>query len=233
MMPAKHTIKSLALSPEEARNGKTWKLLPPGFRAQEHGSTWPMPARTRELGLIAKIQVPEHKTDSGCVYIRRCRRELERRHMLAADRARELRLKAMTPEERLQVDEEYARTLDKAVHDATRRINQEVDGIREVCEKAAASLDELFELGRRGVEGQMRAHLEGDDWQEEKISAAAFRDCFKMVTGAVTKMGVPTGQEKKARDAIFHEISAAEDDLKESLALQKAETTVPEAETEH
>jgi len=69
----RYTIKSLRLDLESARAGKTWKLLPEGFRDHSCGTTYPLPSRRVELQKLASIFLPHNsnKPDCGCVYIRR------------------------------------------------------------------------------------------------------------------------------------------------------------------
>ena len=50
---------------------------------------------------------------------------------------------------------------------------------------AIANLNDLFALGRRGIDGQMQAHLAGETWMGEEINARAFRELFRMVITGV------------------------------------------------
>ena len=65
------TIASLRLDLEEAQKGRTWLLLPQGFRDQQFGKTYPLPSRRLELQKLVAIYIPKNKKDSGCLYLRR------------------------------------------------------------------------------------------------------------------------------------------------------------------
>ena len=76
-----HTVKNLRLDLEAALAGKTWKLLPEGFRAQECGKTYPMPSFRPELQKLITIPIPVHKGDGDCgiIYLGRAIKEWKRR----------------------------------------------------------------------------------------------------------------------------------------------------------
>ena len=104
-----------------------------------------------------------------------------------------------------------------------------VEDVRQRAVEAIAGLDELFALGRRGLDGQMRAHLDNQQWQGEFITAQAFRQCFRMVSMAVKGLGLPSEQRQVATKAVMDQVA-------ESIkATQDAITSGPgdEDETAH
>jgi hypothetical protein len=65
----------------------------------------------------------------------------------------------------------------------------------------------------------MEAHLAQEEWQGEKISAKAFRDCYSMVSGTVKALGIPSDQKKFAHEAIVEEVAESLRATQESLEL--------------
>lgn len=225
----RYTIKSLRLNLEAAYEGKTWLLLPEGFREQECGTSYPLPSRRSELQKLAGIAIPHYswKRDCGCLYVRRA---------IARFKQQQEKVCSATLDVGQRRDQ-----VAKAHYGYTQRmrtLRQEakkaVDEVREEAAKAVASLSDLFSLGRRGLDGQMRAHLEGEDWphakdctpkkcskdcRAEPINARAFRECFRMVCTAVKGLGLPSDQKKSANDAVMEEIAASLKSTQEVLAL--------------
>ena len=66
-----HSIASLRLNMKAAQDGKTWLLLPEGFRDQEHGQNYPLPGQFLELQRLSIIYIAPNKKDSGSIYLRR------------------------------------------------------------------------------------------------------------------------------------------------------------------
>ena len=87
------------------------------------------------------------------------------------------------------------------------------------ADRAIAGLNDLFDLGKQGIHEQMKAHLAGKRWQGEKIDGAAFRSCFRMVTQAVKGLGLPTGDQTKARESIMSELAASLASTQKALSL--------------
>ena len=221
--PAIRTIKSLRLDLESARNGEQWKLLPPGFRDQPNGNTYPLPTGKEEVQIIASIYIPPHSRSCGATYVRRAIAEwkgrAQKRQSAIYDIAlREQKIKRMQDNFALKASEQRA------------RVRKEVERVKQEADLAIASLTDLFALGRRGIDAQMQAHLEGKEWQGETITARAFRECFRMVTQAVGNLRLPTGQRKQAEAVIMDEVAAALKDTQETVALAPGQTP---GETEH
>jgi len=210
-----YTITSLRLDLESASAGKTWLLLPDGFRAEDFGKTYPLPSNRSDLQRLAAIPIPPGKHDSGCVYLRRALREWKRR---AARRESSL-LDFARREDAIQRDHNKLRQHIKEMKVEARNA---VDEVREEAAKAVASLTDLFSLGRRGLDGQMRAHLDGIEWQGEKIDARAFRECFRMVTQTVKALGLPSSEQKNAQQSILEEAAAAMRDTQSILSEDDA-----------
>ena len=64
-------MADLRLDLDSAIAGKTWLLLPEGFRDEASGDSYPLPRRTEDLQRLAVIPFPPRKKDAGCHYIRR------------------------------------------------------------------------------------------------------------------------------------------------------------------
>ena len=214
------TIESLKLDTKAAQEGKTWLLLPEGYRAQEFGQTYPLPSRTTDLQVLSTLYVPKAKIDSGCLYIRRAIEKLKEQ-----GKRKQSALLDMTArvEQTKHTHENYL----QRVKQLRQEMIQVVDGVRAEAAKAVANLNDLFSLGREGIEGQMKAHLAGHEWKGEAITASAFRDCFRMVTQAVKGLGLPSGQRESAEKAIIEELAASLEATKDAISL------APPEETEH
>ena len=218
----RHTIKSLRLDLEAAKQGKTWELLPAGFRDQHSGSTYPLPSRRLELQKLASIYIPPNKKDCGCVYIRRAIKKWKERQGRATSALHDMGRRANAIQ-RSQYN--YTQVISKFREEARKA----VDDVRLEAEQAIASLNDLFSLGREGIDKQMRAHLAGEKWQGEKINARAFRECFRIVTQAVKGLGLPSDQKETAAEAIMEEVAASLRATREAIAFAPG----TEPETEH
>lgn len=217
-----HTIKSLRLDLEAARAGKTWQILPEGFRDRTDGSTYPLPSRRLELQKLASIEIPPHRQDCGYFYIRRAIKEWKERQGRAASAIHDVGCRANAIQ---RSQWRYNQEIKKHKEEARKAVNE----VRQEAAQAIASLNDLFSLGRKGIDGQMRAYLAGEEYQGERITGAAFRQCFKMVTQAVKGLGLPSDQKAPAADAIFEEYAASLRDTQETLALAPG----TDDETEH
>ncbi len=217
-----YTIKSLRLDTKSADAGKTWLLLPEGYRAQECGATYPLPARRRELHKLIGIYFPpnEKKRDAGCIYLRRAHKKYKtlRQRSVSAVKDAEQRQWQVT-----KATEHFKEKMKALRSDAKMAIEE----VREEAAKQIANLGDLFALGRQGLDGQMKAHLNNEEWQGEKIDAGAFRSCFRMVTQAVKGLGLPSDQRKPASDAVMQELADAIRSTQETLALAQATETDP------
>ena len=209
---SKHTIESLRLDLEAAEAGKTWLLLPQGFRHRDAGQTYPLPVDRSELQRLISIPVPGSKQDSGCVYIRRAmdvyRNRQKRRQSAVLDISM-----------RQQKVVEATSNLQDRIKQVRREISESLEGVRQESQRAIASLNDLFALGREGLEGQMRAHLLGKLWKNEEINSKAFRDCFRMVAQAVKGLGLPSEQREKAAEAIMEEAAASMRATQEAISM--------------
>ncbi len=208
----RRTIKSLRLDTESAIEGKTWKLLPEGFRAQECGKTYPLPSNRDQLQKLAAIYIPLNKIDSGCIYLRRAMKEWK-------NRQRYMQSAILESANRERKVADAQQNFNRLAKEAQAKVKEAVDGVREEAEKASASLKDLFALGRKGLESQMKAHLAGEEWQGEKINAKGFRECFAMVTSAVKGLGIPSDQKVAATEAIIEEVAEALKGTREAVLL--------------
>lgn len=206
------TIANLRLDIEAARAGKTWRLLPEGFRDQTAAQKYPLPSRREDLQTLASIVVNHRGRDGGVIYLRRAFAKWRERQASAP--------RALATVERLHdsikhKDARFTQSLDRMRTEA----EQAVERVKQRADEAIASLTDLFALGRKGIEGQMQAHLDGEMWQGEVVNGRAFRECFRMVTQAVKGLGLPSDQRKEATATIFEEVAAALDATQEVVAL--------------
>ena len=219
-MAGPRTIKSLRLNVEEAEKGRTWLLLPEGFRDQESGQNYPLPNKLHDLTKMASLYIPPDKKDSGCIYLRRCAKRHKQR---VGERQRTIYRIERAEHETKEAAKKHQRTL----VELERRAEQAVSEVEAKAGEAIASLNDLFTLGRKGLHGMMKAHLAGEKWQDEKIRAGAFRQCFRMVAQTVKGLGLPSDQKDKARDAILDEAAASLRATHEALAMQRDDPDPP------
>lgn len=202
-------------------SGRPWLLLPDAIRFPELARNYPLPSGREELKKLASIDFPRNKLDVGCSYLRRCRKAWAKDFGPNEPKSRKVdRLEDGMSKREAQFRVE--------VHRIRTQMRAAVSEVKREAEQAVASLHDLFALGRQGLEGQMKAHLAGTEWQGEGISASAFRDCFRMVTQAVKGLGVPTGQEKDAEDTVYEQVAEGLKATQEVVAL--APGTKPEVE---
>lgn len=205
-------IKNLRLNLEAAKAGKFWLLLPEGFRSTPWGTIYPLPARREELLKLATITIPPRKKDVGCIYIRRAIKEWGKRDSTrnaALNRAAKHELTIRAFRDNLQRDTGKMR----------KKCWDSVADVQTAAAKACASLTDLFALAKKGIEGQMKAHLAGKEWQGEVINARAFRECFRMVTQTVKGLGLPSNERSKAKEAVMEEVGEALKATQDALNL--------------
>ncbi len=210
----RYTIKSLGLDLESAIAGKTWLLLPNGFRESPGGSNYPLPSRKSELQKLAAIYVPAWfaKKDCGCVYIRRATAKWKKAQQRTQSAILDL------GERRTRVINQQ-KEFGRSMKGARAKVREEVERVREEATKAVASLHDLFSLGREGLDNQMKAHIANEELHGEKIDARAFRECFRIVTQAVKGLGLPSDQKEKATDAIEEQVAEALRATRETVAM--------------
>jgi hypothetical protein len=226
----RRTIADLRLNLEAAREGRTWLLLPEGFRDQESGTTYPLPTSAEDLQQLAAIYIPGSKKDCGCLYLHRAFRKWKERAGRRVSAVNDVRRRVHQIQE---AHSDFRGTLNQLQKEA----KEAVSTVQAQAEQAIASLDTLFSLGRKGIGGQMEAHISGQSWQGEMINARAFRQCFQMVTQAVKGLGLPTGERTAAGKAIVDELAASLAATKDALSQAGDAPTLAPApdkkETEH
>lgn len=221
----KHTIANLRLNLKEAEAGRTWLILPEGFRAQEFGQTYPLPSSRLELQVLAAIPIPPgyDKKDSGTLYLRRAFRAWK-------ESRRRKNVKTLMDLARREY--QVRRSCDN-FEQMTRKLRaqarEELETVKVEAAKAVASLSDLFSLAKQGLDAQMRAHLGGTEWNGEKIGSRAFRECARIVLAGVKGLGLPSEDRNRAKDAIIEEAASA------IRATQEAVDLAPGAQnqTEH
>lgn len=222
-----HTIASLRLDLEATKDGRIWNLLPEPFRLPEAARHYPLPSHFNELDHIIKTVIPPPPggrgvVDPGKIYYDRVYKKWKDRAKYRVSAA----INIGGQEERIKAK---AAVVTSRMENYQQDARQILGKFREEARAAIATLNDLFSLGREGLEGQMRAHLSGEEWKGEAISASAFRECFRMVTQAVKGLGMPSDQARPARDAIMEQAAAS------MRATQEAVAMAPSAkeETEH
>jgi len=221
---ATRTVETLRLDVPSALAGKHWLLLPEGFRDQDAAQTYPLPSNLEELQKLIVIPVQPQRHDGGTVYLKRCIKLYKQK--LMGKQARAVGVVEST--------DKMARArakLDVQVKQMKAEVQEALNGVKAEAEKAIASMHDLFSLGRKGIEGQMKAHLDHTDWQGEAIDARAFRECFRMVTQTVKGLGLPSDEQRHARDAIMEELAAAIGATQEVVEFSEAPGS--DDETEH
>lgn len=217
-----HTVKSLGLNVEAAKAGKTWLLLPEGYRDDKSGKKYPLPTYFYEIELLSIIHIPRAKLDAGCLYLNRCRQEYRNRQKKRQSATLDIAKRRHTVKRETQKLQADTKKFQEKARQAVREVQK-------TAAEATASLNDLFEVARKGLEGQMRAHIDGKEWQGEAITAQAFRHSAHIVIQAVKGLGIPTEQAEKAREAIMEEVAEGLKQTQETLALQASEPN----ETEH
>lgn len=215
-----HTIKSLRLDLEAAHAGRTWELLPDGWRDRDDAKNYPLPSRRLELQKLVAIYLPHwsKKQDCGCMYIRRAMRKWKKQTQHAQSATLDVAMRQTSIRKSQEKFNEKLKGLRLEAKKA-------VDEVREEAIRQIASLSDLFTLGRECIEGQMRAHLDGKEWRGETINARAVRECFRMVTAAVKGLGLPSDQRAPAADAVLAEVAASIKSTREVVALAPASET--------
>jgi len=210
----RYTIKSLRLDLDAARDGKTWLLLPDGWRDQASGKTYPLPSRRLELQKLASIFVPHHrdKRDCGCLYINRAIKKWKKAQGNVNSAVLDVGKRSHSI---ARSQHNYNALIKDLKKDAREAVNE----VRAEAAKAVANLTDLFSLGRQGLEGQMKAHLDGAEWKGEEINARAFRECFRMVVTAVKNLGLPSDQKQSAESVVVEELAAALKSTQEIVAM--------------
>jgi len=208
----RYTIASLRLNIEDAEAGRSWLLLPEGFRTVHAAKAYPLPTGVGQLQRLVNVPFDPGKTDSGVIYLGRAARRWQ------ALRQRKISTVIDTDRSLHEVQVTHVE-LKNTIKDLTDEARAAVDQVKAEADKQIANLSDLFSLGRKGIEGQMRAHLDGETWKGEDISAKDFRECFRMVSQAVKGLGLPSEQRDKAREAVMEEAAAAAKSTFEALAL--------------
>jgi hypothetical protein len=187
-----------------------WELLPEGFR--DAGKTYPLPSAYTDLQRLAAIPIPPGRLGSDATYLKRALAEYKRRAGRRNSAANDITRKTWKIE---KADQRFRQKLDEMKAEA----QAAVDGVKVQAAEAIASLTDLFALGRKGLEAQMKAHLAGEQVHGEAINAAAFRDCFRMVTQAVKGLGLPSDQRERAQEAIMQEAADALESTRDAVAM--------------
>jgi hypothetical protein len=207
-----YTIDNLRLDVKAAEEGRTWLLLPDGFRALECGKSYPLPSYQKDLRELALIVPPPGNVDAGVIYLRRAMSQFRKR------RGRKVSALIETDRRSAELLVEHGRYR-KQIDALKAEAEKAVDKVKAAANQQIANLSDLFALGRQGIEGQMRAHLDETKWKKETISARDFRECFRMVSQAVKGLGLPSEQRDKAREAVMEEAAAALQSTQEVLAM--------------
>ena len=190
----------------EAESGKIWLLLPDTCRTTQMALKYPLPESVEELTRVARLPMPTATPNSprgeraSRVYLCRARK--------AVGMVLNRRERGILSTKRIQASMCETNSRFKAeIREFRQEAAKAVEEVREQAQEAIASLNDLFALGRKGLDGQMRAHMEGREWQGEPITAQAFRQCFRMVSMAVKGLGLPSEQRQSATKTVMDQIA--------------------------
>ena len=211
-----YTIKSLQLDLKAARAGRTWAMLPPAFRNQEDGGTYPLPTRRQELQILTTIYTPPNKKDAGCVYLRRAMAAFKKAQARTSSQILDLSHRRNAIETR---QKDLILTMKQKTEEVKEATEKAKEFIQKQAEEAVASMSDLFSLSRKGLDGQMQAHLAGEEWKKETITAHAFRECVRIVTQTVKGLGLPSEERTRSTEAINKEIADSLEGTRDALDL--------------
>lgn len=217
------TIKGLRLNIEAAREGKTWLLLPEGFRNEDSGYTYPLPTQAKDIRVIASIVAPPRKSDAGCKYIRRAIKESRNRQQRKLSAALDLSCRESKV---INAHYDYNRTLKKLRADA----RMAVDEVRQEARRQTASLNTLFDLTKKGLEGLIQAYLDEKEWHGEKVRNSEFLAAGRMVTKTSKDFGLPAQPGDSMTETVIEELAESIRATQETVALAPGGD---EPETEH
>ncbi len=208
----KWSLKNLNLDLNAAKEGKTWLLLPEGYRDSEYGLTYPLPSNRRDLQILSSIVIPEHKGDSGCKYLRRAVEEWKRqqRKQLSALLDVDHRNHQIH-----QAQYQYTAKLKKLTAEARKAANE----VREEAKRQVASLSTLFDLTKKGLEGMIQAYLDNKEWHGEKVRNSEFLAAGRIVTQTSKAFGLPPKASDNMTQALMDEYAASVKGTKEVVAL--------------
>ena len=222
-----YTNKTLHLDLKSAHAGKTWLLLPQGYRDRECGQTYPLPSRRSQLQLVACIAIPHDrsKKDSGCQYIRRCMEKFKNQQREVQSALLDVGKRRDQVIDRQKAFKRQLRGMRKDVRVASK---DAIEEIRIEATKQIASLKDLFSMGREIVEKQMKAYLADEEVNGEKVTNDGARSCFRIVAQTVKALGLPSDQKKPASDAIVEEMAEAIKSTRETIELAPSATKTDE-----
>lgn len=207
-----NTIKSLKLNMEAAMRGETWNLLPDCVAGMSKARQYPLPSSKDDLQRVATIVIPENKMDSGVLYIKRCRDAYKKKELKNASAVNDIAY-------RKHKVEEAEKRFDKRLRKLELEAKMAVQVVRDRAMEASASLKDLFALKKRGLRGMMEAHIEGKQWQGERVSQSIFLNCCGKVAQALKAFGLPSDPRDKTQEAVFEELASALRDTQEAVEL--------------
>lgn len=211
-----HTIKSLRLDINEAKQGRAWNILPDGFRGKGVGHSYPLPSSTVELERISYMPLIAGKRDSGTVYIRRIKTEYKRRIARKASLANDVSCRT---EKVKRVQENFiakSAFLCGQMHEARDSVRIEAEKIKA---EMAASVSDLYETAKGELGKQLEAAKEGNTYHGEKITAKAVRECYRLILQTVKGLGLPSVDEDGARETIDKELADAIRGIQENIVV--------------
>lgn len=203
--------------------GQTWLLLPEGFRGQTCGKTYPLPTNLPDIQKLSTVAIRPGGRDCGSIYLRRVYSEMRKRNRRRQSAVLDV---ARAGHKLVAAQQKFKQEVQEMKTDA----QAAVESVRKAAEEGIASLNDLFSLGKKGLEAQMRAHLGDQEHNGEKINAKAFRECFQMVTQAVKGLGIPSDDRQKAAEVVETEAAQAIKGMQDALSMAPGSEN---PETEH
>jgi hypothetical protein len=208
----RYSIKSLRLDIQAGIDGRTWAILPEGFRDHDSGKSYPLPSVREDLQRVAFIPILSKKLDSGSMYIKRALRRWK-------DNAKNRTSAILDAGNRAQTIATKQADLVQEIRKAKLETRNIVNEVREEAAKASASMTELFSLGRKGLDGQMKAYLGNTAYQGEMITGKDFRECYRLVSQTVKALGLPDSEKKSAQGAVLDQYAAALKSTQDAVSL--------------
>ena len=227
-MDLERTISGLQLNIGEAEAGRVWLLLPEVSRTGVAARSYPLPDSRDEIDRLAAVAIPAASTNSprgeraARVYLCRARKAA---NMMTTRRQRKILRSARIEASMCETNSRFK----AAIRESKQEVAKAIEEVRAQAQEAIASLNDLFALGRKGLDAQMRAHMEGREWQGERIDADAFRQCFRMVSIAVKGLGLPSEQRQSATKAVMDQLAESIKTTQDAVASGPGE----EDETTH
>jgi hypothetical protein len=200
----RHTIASLRLNVAEAEKDRHWLLLPAEITRSDDGwKTYPLPTALDECFRISLIQCNSQiQTNPSACYIKRARIRYK-------ERLRKRHFGQQRVEEQTHATRQAAYRFREAVQKESDGLKAQIDGVKAKVAEAIASLTDLYGLAKTGNSMIMRGFVDNRPVNGENVTIGDFQRSSQSILNHTAKIGLPTGDDKPAEDAIFAEYEAS------------------------